>query len=112
VLIHDDAVATHLYFIGQEAVRNAVHHGKPQHVGITLSENAREVTLTVEDDGLGVPEDLSSNQGLGLRIMAHRAEVMGGSLAVEPGPTGGTIVTCTLPRAAGLKKEDHGQQAA
>ncbi len=46
VLIHDDAVATHLFCIGQEAVRNAIQHGKPQHIGITLSERSEKVTLT------------------------------------------------------------------
>ena len=98
VVIHDNAVATHLYRITQEAVRNAVRHGKPKRIGISLSQDDRLIKLAVEDDGLGVPEDLSSNQGLGIRIMAHRAAIIGATFAIEPAPTGGTIVTCSLPR--------------
>lgn len=99
VLIHDDAAATHLYRIAQEAVLNAIRHGKPRNVGISLSEQGGTVKLVVEDDGTGFPEDPADGPkaGLGIRIMAHRAEMIGGKFTVEPAPTGGTIVTCTLP---------------
>src|SRR5664279_645957 len=56
VLIHDDGAATQLYRIAQEAVRNALQHGKPKRIGVTLAERGSVVTLTVEDDGVGVPE--------------------------------------------------------
>jgi signal transduction histidine kinase len=100
VLMHDDAAATHLYRIAQEAVRNALQHGKPKRIGLTLSERNGLVTLTVEDDGVGVPEEVPKSGGLGIRIMAHRAAMIGGSFALEPAPTGGTIVTCSIPKAA------------
>jgi signal transduction histidine kinase len=100
VLIHDDAAATHLYRIAQEAVRNALQHGKPKRIGITLSERNGLLTLTVEDDGVGVPETAQKSGGLGIRIMAHRAAMIRGSFAIEPAPTGGTIVTCAIPKAA------------
>jgi len=99
VLIHDDAAVTHLYRIAQEAVRNALQHGKPKRIGITLSERDGFVTLTVEDDGIGLPETAEKSGGLGIQIMAHRAAMIGGSFAIEPGPTGGTIVTCAIPQA-------------
>jgi len=100
VLIHDDAAATHLFRIAQEAVRNAIQHGKPRRVGITLAERGGRVALTVEDDGNGVPETVDKSEGLGIRIMAHRAAIIGGAFAIEPGPTGGTIVTCSILSAA------------
>lgn len=100
VLMHDDAAATHLYRIAQEAVRNAIQHGKSKRIGITLSERDGLVTLTVEDDGVGVPETVQKSDGLGIRIMAHRAAMIGGLFAIEPAPTGGTIVTCAIPKAA------------
>jgi len=109
VLIHDDAAATHLYRIAQEAVRNALQHGKPKRVGITLAERAGAVTLTVEDDGVGLPDTAQSSDGLGIRIMAHRAAIIGGSFAIEPGPTGGTIVSCSIPARASHR--EHGQEA-
>jgi two-component system sensor kinase FixL len=98
--MHDDAAATHLYRIAQEASRNAIQHGKPKRIGITLSERNGLVTLTVEDDGVGVPEPVQKSDGLGIRIMAHRAAMIGGSFAIEPAPTGGTIVTCSIPKAS------------
>jgi signal transduction histidine kinase len=97
VLIHDNTAATHLYRIAQEAVRNAVQHGKPKRIGLTLVESGGRVTLTVEDDGIGLPETAAKSGGLGIRIMAHRAAMIGGAFAIEPGPTGGTIVTCSIP---------------
>jgi signal transduction histidine kinase len=99
VWMHDDAAATHLYRIAQEAVRNAIQHGKPTRIGLTLSERNGLVTLTVEDDGGGVPEEAQKSGGLGIRIMAHRAGMIGGSFAIEPAATGGTIVTCSIPKA-------------
>src|SRR5260221_2905727 len=65
VLIHNDAAATHLYRITQEAVRNALSHGKPKRIGINLSEKHGVVELSIEDDGVGVPEDLPKGDGLG-----------------------------------------------
>jgi signal transduction histidine kinase len=102
VLVHDDAAATHLYRIAQETIHNAIQHGKPKRIGITLADQNGRVTLTVEDDGIGVPETSQKSGGLGIRIMAHRAAMIGGSLAVEPAPTGGTIVTCSIPKAAAI----------
>jgi signal transduction histidine kinase len=99
VLIHDDAVATHLYRITQEAVRNAIRHSKAKRIGISLSEDTGIIRLTVEDDGIGMPEDSHPTDGLGVQIMAHRAAMIGGAFAIEPAPTGGTIVVCSLPKA-------------
>jgi signal transduction histidine kinase len=100
VLIHDDAAATHLYRIAFEAVRNALQHGKPSRIGISLSERNGNVTLSIEDDGVGLPDNKTESKGLGVRIMAYRAAMIGGTFALEPAPTGGTIVTCSLPKRA------------
>jgi signal transduction histidine kinase len=100
VLIEDDATATHLYRIAQEAVRNAMLHSKCRRIDITLSESGGAVKLTVEDDGIGLPETAVPGGGLGIRIMAHRASIIGGSFSVEPAPTGGTIVTCSIPKVS------------
>ena len=99
VLIHDDAAATHLYRIAQEAVRNAVRHARPGRIEMTLAEQDGVVKLTVEDDGDGLPETPQPSEGLGIRIMAHRAAMIGGVFSIEPALAGGTIVTCSVPRA-------------
>jgi signal transduction histidine kinase len=96
-LIEDADVATHLYRIAQEAVHNALRHGKPRQILISLSRVRERAELTVEDDGTGLPESWQSGRGLGTRIMAHRAGMIGGVLSIEPNPTGGTFVRCSFP---------------
>ena len=95
--IDDTATATHLYRIAQEAVNNAIRHGKPKQIVISLSSRKGCVELTVEDDGNGLPDDWQKNRGLGIRIMAHRAAMIGGTFSIEPNPTGGTFVKCSIP---------------
>jgi len=109
VLIEDDATATHLYRIAQEAVRNAMQHAKCKRVDITLSESGGTLKLIVEDDGVGLPETPLPGGHLGIRIMAHRASMIGGSFSVEPAPTGGTIVTCSLPKVS--RPDKHANSA-
>ena len=100
ISINDSATATHLYRIAQEAVGNAMRHGQPRRIDISLAERGGRLTLTVEDDGIGLPELRQKSPGLGTRIMAHRAALIGGTFSIEPNPTGGTSVECTLPSPA------------
>jgi signal transduction histidine kinase len=97
VLVNDTATATNIFRIGQEAVANAVRHGKPSHISMTLARRSDRLTLMVEDDGVGLPENWDKRPGLGTRIMAHRASMIGATLSVEPNPTGGAMVACSLP---------------
>ncbi len=96
VLVPDHTVAIHLYRIAQEAVSNAIKHGKAQRIDIGLTAHGRSVTLAVKDNGTGLPRRLPRRTGMGLRIMRYRAEVIGGALMVEPVPGGGTRVLCTV----------------
>jgi len=89
-------VAIHLYRIAQEAVSNALKHGQARRIEIGLTAKGRSITLAVKDNGTGIPRKLPKRKGMGLRIMRHRAEVMGGALLVEPVPGGGTRVVCTV----------------
>ncbi len=97
VLVEDATLATHLYRIAQEAISNACKHGRPTSIFIRLSSDQTGIQLSVLDDGTGVPEPLPKGPGMGLRIMAHRASIIGGSLKVSRGASGGTVVTCTVP---------------
>jgi PAS domain S-box-containing protein len=97
VLVSDNAVATHLYRIAQEAVHNAVRHGKSKSIDIILVKAQGQLTLRVEDDGVGMPKTALPHNGMGLRIMQHRASVLGGTLAVQRGPLGGTSIGCSVP---------------
>ena len=97
VLIHDSAAASHLYRIAQEATNNAVKHGRASRVEIRLATDGDRVTLTIEDDGIGLPDGVDPNKGMGLRIMTYRARMIGGQLTVRRrNPAGGTVVECTF----------------
>lgn len=91
-----DSSATHLYRIAREAVTNAVHHGKAGVIRIELGCQPDKATLTVTDDGLGMPNLHPSRLGMGLRIMNYRADVIGGTLGFSTPPDGGTRVTCSI----------------
>jgi PAS domain S-box-containing protein len=92
VRIEDNAVATHLYRIAQEGIHNAIKHGHATHVTVTLA-NSDAYTLTISDDGLGLPAEFSS-KGMGLRIMKYRAGMIGGRLSIGAGQENGTKVVC------------------
>ena len=106
VPLPDVNATTHLYRIAQEAITNAVRHGKAGHINICLDCADGEIVLTVTDDGIGVAENAREGDGLGLRIMAYRADMIGGTFSIERLPTRGTRVTCALP-ANTASSENH-----
>ena len=96
VLIEDRTTATHLYRIAQEAVTNAIKHGKPGLIQIGLTRTPDRVNLTVRDNGVGIPKIPRRQGGMGLRIMRYRAGAIGGSLAIQKEAGGGTTIVCTV----------------
>ena len=99
VKMDDSVAAIHLYRIAQEAVNNAIKHGKPKNIEISLSgRNNDTFVMTVKNDGLDFPKKFETRgTGMGLQIMDHRIDLIGGSLEVHAGDEGGTILTCTFP---------------
>jgi signal transduction histidine kinase len=104
VLIHDTATAGHLYRIAQEAVGNAIKHGKARNILIRLEASEEGTVLSVKDDGVGLPEPLPEERGMGLRIMAHRSAMIGGSFNARRDEPGGTLVTCELDAGSSSEK--------
>ena len=96
VLIDDNDTATHLYRIAQEAVTNAVKHGRPQHLEIGLAQIANRIDLSVRDDGVGLPDRRPKSGGMGFRIMQYRAGMIDGCLVIEKRAQGGTEVRCSI----------------
>jgi signal transduction histidine kinase len=97
LLSQETGVASHLFRIAQEAVSNAIRHGGAKHIEVRLQLEHQRLTLAVRDDGSGLPPAAQRGGGLGLRIMAHRARLIGATFTVGPAPGGGTLVLCTLP---------------
>jgi signal transduction histidine kinase len=93
-------VATHLYRIAQEAVSNAIKHGKAREVIIQLQATGGRASLSVRDNGVGFPKVIPKQKGMGLRIMQSRAGMIGGALSIEKDPAGGTTVLCSVPGGA------------
>jgi two-component system CheB/CheR fusion protein len=96
VLISDNAAATHLFRIAQEAISNAVKHGKALNVELEIDQKPNEILLSIKDDGAGFSPG-QDRGGMGLRIMAYRAEMIGGKLTVQSSEGRGTKVVCTVP---------------
>lgn len=94
-------VAAHTYRIAAEALTNAVRHAGCQAISVTLADGADAVTLTIADDGVGMPAQPRPG-GHGLRSMRGRAETIGAELHIGPGPGGrGTAVALALPHPGG-----------
>ncbi|MEE9470891.1 MAG: sensor histidine kinase, partial [Gemmatimonadota bacterium] len=95
VTTRDEGVATHLFHITQEAVTNAIKHGHAKSIRIQVRTRDSRLTLSIQDNGLGMPDRPRSGEGLGLGIMRHRARMIGATLEHRGSPGGGTIVVCT-----------------
>jgi len=89
--------ANNLYRIAQEAVTNAVKHGKATEVDIRAKVSADGLTLTVEDNGIGFKRVKTPGAGMGMHIMRYRARAIGGELTAKTRPAGGAVVSCFCP---------------
>ncbi len=98
----DQKSATHLYRIAQEALTNAMRHGGATRVRILLGASGNRLRLNVMDNGRGFAGKAKNGcDGLGLKIMHHRAEMLGGRLSLRVRATGGTVVCFSCPLGAG-----------
>ncbi len=108
LLVHDAPLADHLYRLAQEAVNNAIHHGGPKSISITLAAAKGRGMLIVRDDGCGFDPHSGNPTGLGLRIMSYRAKMIGGSLHIQSAPNCGTVVSCSFPLTNDASGEQNG----
>ena len=111
VATREASVTINLYRIVQEAITNAIKHGRARNVTIRLTAENGRAELSVESDGLAFLDrqagrirqpssclsEHANGSGMGLRIMRYRAETINGSLDVREGARGGTLVTCVFP---------------
>jgi len=91
--------AIQLFRIAQEAVHNAAKHAQARKITIRFKRDGDGVSLIVRDDGVGLPSNAGEIKGMGLRIMDHRARMIGAQFDLRADPHGGTIVTCSFPVA-------------
>ncbi|MCF8566101.1 histidine kinase [Alicyclobacillus tolerans] len=95
-------VSAHLYRIVQEAVHNAILHGRADDIVIDLKRQASRAVLRVEDNGrgfrLGLREDIT---GYGLRNMEERSRAIQSNFRVFSSPGAGTAIQLELPLMTG-----------
>jgi signal transduction histidine kinase len=90
-----------LYRIAQEALTNVVRHAQASRVGIVLICSAKDITLVVEDNGIGFKEDnikLAKGPSLGIVGMRERVALIGGELTIESSLGQGTTIRTRIPR--------------
>ncbi len=93
--------ATHLYRIAQEAIQNSLKHGGAGVIDIHLDFTGRDGRLSVTDNGRGLPPRhpaRPASDGMGLKIMRHRAEILRGTVSIQSPDGGGTRVLCVFPK--------------
>jgi signal transduction histidine kinase len=93
-----EAERTSLFRIVQEALTNITKHAKASEVRIDLSSDEDGITLTVGDNGRGMPDAQARGSGLGLLGMEERARELGGSFSMTSSPGDGTKIEVWLPR--------------
>jgi signal transduction histidine kinase len=105
-----------VFRVVQEALSNVERHARAETVLVGCDVTARELTIEVEDDGVGFdPDEMrqprESGQGLGLLGMRERLALLGGTLTVESQPGKGTRVVIHLPLGAKTLAADRVSEA-
>lgn len=90
-----------VYRIGGEALRNAFHHAKANHIEVEIHYGASQLRLRIRDDGKGIARDVVEDEERpghwGLNGMRERAKIIGGNLEVWSSVQSGTEVELTIP---------------
>jgi two-component system, LuxR family, sensor kinase FixL len=104
VMVTDAAASMHIFRIAQEAISNAVRHGRADDITIALYARNEEAMLSIIDNGVGFPAEKHGNPGMGLRIMKYRAGMIGGTLEVGSANGTGAVISCLFrPELEGLE---------
>ncbi len=93
--ISNNALATNLYRIAQEAVGNAAKHASARNIKVEFCIKDGKGLLSIIDNGHGIDKK-NGNAGMGLNIMRYRAELARGSLTIKSNPEDGTTVLCVF----------------
>lgn len=97
IKIENHTMAVHIYRIIQEAISNAIKHGKAHKVIIRLSQNKYHTSISIDDDGEGFNPDEIENKGIGLQIMKYRVGIMGGIFEIARTEEKMTRIQCIIP---------------
>ncbi|HEV2441433.1 MAG TPA: ATP-binding protein [Steroidobacteraceae bacterium] len=90
-------VALAAYRVAQEGLVNALRHAHASHVDVELRAEPSSLTVTVTDDGVGLPEDWSRPGHYGLRGLRERVGHVGGKLTLRNQASCGTLLAAEFP---------------
>lgn len=90
--------AEQIYYIAQEAIMNAIRHGCPRHITVSVMVNGDGgLRMEIADDGCGFSSAAVRPDAFGLHIMQYRAESLGGRVILDSEKGAGTMVVCEVP---------------
>lgn len=101
--LFDPEASTNLYRVIQEALSNMVHHAQASRGRVTIERDIGMVEVAIEDNGRGMPAEPAPNGtaagrgGLGLRGMAERVRILGGSLRIDSAAGRGVRIAFSVP---------------
>ena len=87
----------HIYRIVLELINNALKHSEASVLSIQLMSHDGQAVITAEDNGKGFEPEKTSGDGIGLQNIRSRAELLGGTLAIESRAGKGAVFMITLP---------------
>ena len=92
-------IELNLYRIVQELVSNVLKHAEASEIIVQINRHSNELTLTVEDDGIGfnLSKARNTGSGVGLKNIESRVSKMEGELHIDTGKDNGTTVTAEIP---------------
>jgi signal transduction histidine kinase len=95
----DSVIETVLFRVAQEALHNVVRHAQVRQALITLIFQSQEITMKIEDSGLGFDpvQPFAPPRGWGLAGMRERVESVGGQLSIQSEPGRGTMIEVAVP---------------
>jgi PAS domain S-box-containing protein len=99
-----ESAAAHLHLITQEAINNAVRHGRARSVVVSLRTSRTRLSLSITDDGVGIAESPARGAGMGIKLMQYRSAVIGGVMRIKRLPSGGTRIRTVCRQDAGAAR--------
>ena len=86
-----------IYRVLQELLNNTLKHARATEISVHIFKNKDTVIMMVEDDGIGIRQNETATNGIGLHNIAGRVHALKGTFLIEPGPFKGTIATARIP---------------
>ncbi|HEU5080301.1 MAG TPA: ATP-binding protein [Opitutaceae bacterium] len=94
---HSTAQIIQIYRISQEAMSNAIKHGRATEISVRLEAHTDSMELSIKDNGLGFSKNDGASSGVGLNIMSYRASALGGEFNLSSAPNQGATARLTYP---------------